>query len=335
MQKPVWRKWMLLLMVIFCSAQAMASEGWNTYKSRFLQADGRITDTANKNISHTEGQGYAMLLAVHYDDRATFDRLWQWTNGHLRNKDNGLFFWRYDPSAADPVADKNNASDGDVLVAWALQRAAEKWQRPIYQQQSDAIQKAIVAHDVIRYAEHTVILPGTQGFNKTSYIVLNPSYFLFPAWQDFAKRSHLRVWTTLINDGFDLLGKMHFGNSGLPLDWVAMNADGSLAPATAWPSRFSYDAIRIPLYTWWYDPQSLRLVPFQAFWQHYPRQSTPAWIDVVSNTPATYNMDGGLQAIRDLTMGETTYLSDQLPADVNYFSASLQLLTWMAYEEQR
>lgn len=335
MQKWIRHKWVALMMIMLCSAQAAASEGWETYKSRFLQADGRIIDTANKNVSHTEGQGYAMLLAVHYSDRATFGKLWQWTNTTLRDKQNGLFIWRYNPAAANPTGDKNNASDGDILVAWALQRAAEKWQNPAYQQQSDAIQKAIIAHDVIRYAGRTVMLPGAQGFNKTSYVVLNPSYFLFPAFQAFAKRSHLQVWTTLINDSFAMLSDMRFGTSGLPLDWVAMNADGSMAPATGWPPRFSYDAIRVPLYIAWYDAQSLRLVPFQAFWQHYPRQATPAWFDVLSNTPAGYNMNGGLLAVRDLTMGETTYINDRLPADSDYYSASLQLLANMAYEESR
>ena len=30
--------------------------------------------------------------------------------------------------APDPIADKNNASDGDTLIAWALLRAQKQWQ---------------------------------------------------------------------------------------------------------------------------------------------------------------------------------------------------------------
>ena len=100
-----WRQWMLCFMVIFFSAQA-AADGWSSYKSRFMSSDGRISDTANNNVSHTEGQGYGMLLAVAYNDRATFDLLWQWTRTHLRNPQNDLFYWRYTPGAADPIADK-------------------------------------------------------------------------------------------------------------------------------------------------------------------------------------------------------------------------------------
>jgi len=324
---------MLGFMMICFSAHA-AADGWSTYKSRFMSSEGRIIDTANNNVSHTEGQGYGMLLAVANNDRATFDLLWQWTQTHLHNAQNDLFYWRYTPDAADPVADKNDASDGDVLIAWALQRAAQKWGGD-YQQASDRIQRAVVKHTVINYAGHKVMLPGVQGFNKTSYVVLNPSYFLFAAWREFAQHSHLRVWSELIDDGMTLLGNMQFGKTGLPLDWVALNADGSMAPAVGYSNRFSYDAIRVPLNIWWYDPQSLRLVPFQRVWQGYARQTTPAWFDVLANTSAPYNLDGGLLAVRDLTLNETASLSDRLAPEQNYFSASLQLLTWLAYQEKR
>jgi len=334
--KLVWRHWLMMILLGMFSVQAAANDGWSSYKSRFMAADGRIKDTANNNVSHTEGQGFAMLLAVDNNDRQSFDRLWQWTRSHLSNAQNGLFYWRYNPDASDPIVDKNNASDGDVLIAWALLRAGEKWNVADYLKQSDKIQRSIVSRNVTTFGGYSVMLPGAQGFNKTSYVVLNPSYFLFPAWRDFARRSHLKVWNQLIEDGFTLLGKMNnFGRSALPLDWVALNADGSMAPAIAWPPRFSYDAIRIPLYIWWYDPQSLRLVPFQHFWAGYSRLQTPAWINVSNNEAAPYNMDGGLLAVRDLTMGDTAQLSSSLDAQENYYSASLRLLVWSAWQSRQ
>lgn len=329
----LFRAGMFLLALVLGCAQASASDGWSSFKTRFMTADGRIQDTGNKNVSHTEGQGYAMLMAVWYNDRSGFDALWQWTQKALANPQNGLFYWRYTPSAGGVVAaDKNNASDGDVLIAWALQLAGEKWQVTDYLKASDAIQRAIVDHNVIEFGGHTVMLPGAQGFNKNSYVILNPSYFLFPAWRDFARRSHLQVWKQLIDDGKDLLAQMRFGDSDLPVDWVALNADGTLAPATAWAPRFSYDAIRVPLYLYWYDPQSLLLVPYQHFWMNFQRAQTPAWIDVLSNAKAPYAMTGGLLAVRDLTMDDSGYLNDQLAASEDYYSSSLHLLVWLAYK---
>ena len=65
---------------------AWADTAWESYKSRFMMPDGRIIDTGNGNVSHTEGQGFAMLLAVANNDRPAFDKLWQWTDKTLRKK---------------------------------------------------------------------------------------------------------------------------------------------------------------------------------------------------------------------------------------------------------
>ncbi|MCW1875802.1 glycosyl hydrolase family 8 [Erwinia sp. INIA-01] len=324
----------MLVMALGCT-QAFAADGWGSFKTRFMTSDGRIQDTGNKNVSHTEGQGYAMLMAVQYNDRTSFDKLWNWTQNTLKNPNNGLFYWRYIPTQADPVADKNNASDGDVLIAWALQQAGEKWHVQAYLKASDAIQRAILAQNVIPFGGYTVMLPGAQGFNKNSYVILNPSYFVFPAWRDFARRSHLQVWNQLISDGMELLAQMRFGDTNLPLDWVALNADGTFAPAAAWPPRFSYDAIRIPLYLHWYDAQNPQLVPFQRFWGDFQRLQTPAWIDVLSGEKAPYNMAGGLLSVRDLTLNETGYLNDALSSNEDYYSSSLHLLTWLAFLQQQ
>ncbi|WP_192458578.1 glycosyl hydrolase family 8 [Musicola keenii] len=329
MIKPVWRVGMVLLMMWFSMA-ASAASGWDSYKSRFMTQDGRILDTGNKNISHTEGQGFAMLMAVYFNDRSAFDGLWTWTQTHLQDNKSGLFYWRYNPMESNPVMDRNNAADGDVLIAWALLKAGEKWQENRYLLASDVIQKAILARNVVQFAGRTVMLPGASGFNKNSYVILNPSYFLFPAWQDFARHSHLQAWRQLIDDGLALLGEMRFGKVELPVDWVALNADGTMAPATNWPPRFSYDAIRIPLYLYWYDAKTLALVPFQLYWRNYSRLNTPAWIDVLNNNTAPYSMRDGLLAIRDLTMGSPGDIPASLNASEDYYSSSLHLLAYIA-----
>jgi endoglucanase len=50
---------------------------WDQYRSRFITADGRVIDKDNdpKGVTHTEGQGYGMLLAEAAGDRDRFDRV--------------------------------------------------------------------------------------------------------------------------------------------------------------------------------------------------------------------------------------------------------------------
>src|ERR1043165_7962149 len=88
---------------------------WWLYKSEFLDG-GRIIDRSNGNITHSEGQGYGMLLAVAADDRDTFGALWNWTEKELYIRGDSLAAWKWDPEASPHVSDPNNASDGDLLI---------------------------------------------------------------------------------------------------------------------------------------------------------------------------------------------------------------------------
>ncbi len=54
-----------LVAVIVTTVVMLVPVAWadtaGSYKARFMMPDGRIIDTANGNVSHTEGQGFAML----------------------------------------------------------------------------------------------------------------------------------------------------------------------------------------------------------------------------------------------------------------------------------
>lgn len=309
---------------------AWAGADWAQFKARFMMADGRIVDTGNNNVSHTEGQGYAMLFALADNDRAGFDKIWQWTRANLKNADNGLFYWRFNPVDPDPVADKNNASDGDTLIAWALLKAGEQWQERRYIEASDQITRALLKHTVISFAGRQVMLPGAKGFHMNSYVNINPSYFVFPAWRDFARHSHLAAWRQLIDDGYALLSKMGWGDANLPADWVSLRTDGSMKPAPQWPARSSYDAIRIPLYVAWDSPDGASLAPWRNWWRKFSRSQTPAWVNVNTNETAPYNMQGGLLAVRDFTQGELSEAATRVEPSDDYYSATLKLLCALA-----
>ena len=111
-------------------AAAVASDQaqWLEFRQRFITADGRVVDTGNRNVSHSEGQGYGMLLAEAFDDRPTFNRLLGWTRATLLRPE-GLHAWRFKPGGIG-VDDNNNATDGDLYIGWALLRAAQRWDTP-------------------------------------------------------------------------------------------------------------------------------------------------------------------------------------------------------------
>lgn len=309
------------------------SENWRLYKQNFI-SQGRVIDNGNQQISHSEGQGYGMLLAEINNDRATFDELWAWTQKNLYREDTGLFAWRYNPEQHQE-SDRNDATDGDLLIGWALLRAGKRWDNADYISASEKIQGALLSKAVVTWGGKTVMLPGTFGFQHKEFINLNPSYFIFPAWQDFYTHSHRAKWKTLITDGLSLLDTMRFGTHKLPTDWVMMNKKGEVAPATDWPARFSFDAVRIPLYLNWYQRNLAQNAIFKAYWSTQPSLNTPAWVDVTSNDVAEYPLPPGMMAVRNFSVGNQYNAGGFLTAQEDYFSSSLKLLTYAAEQEAK
>ena len=94
---------LIALLAAFCATTASAAsgptgllkDGWRQYKDRFVTSEGRVVDNANGDISHSEGQGYVMLIAERLEDRPAFEAVWQWTKSNLFVRGDGLAAWRW------------------------------------------------------------------------------------------------------------------------------------------------------------------------------------------------------------------------------------------------
>jgi len=311
---------------------------WSKYRARFITADGRVLDTGNQHVSHTEGQGWAMLFAEASGDRAAFDTVWHWTRQNLQHREGALFAWRWNPAEEKPIADKNNATDGDILIAWALVRASRHWNDPDHTRAARRILCEIRAKLLHRAAKRLVLLPGHDGFrNEDGTTVVNPSYYIFPALKDFARIMPAPEWPRLRRDGLALLSEARFGRWGLPPDWVAFDGSGKVAPASKFPARFGFDAIRIPLYLIWArEATPERLASFLDFWNGFGTEPIPAWTDLNDNSLAPYPAGNGFHAIVELARSYDDPQAAALPAigdKDEYYSASLTLLAHLVRRE--
>lgn len=315
---------------------------WELFKRRFIAGEGRVVDTGNGGVSHTEGQGWGMLCAVAFDDPTTFDLLHNWTARTLRRRGDRLHSWRYVPNSPIPVSDPNNATDGDLFIASALWRAAWRWGRPDLEHAAQAIARDILALLVREVGSRTVLLPGAFGFETASLVTINPSYYVFPAMEEMAALAPSPVWARLIDDGTAMLTEGRFGKWQLPPDWLRMDrASGALAPHPNWPARFSYDAIRVPLWLAWsgQSPQTLQR-SFSDYWALY-QPAPPAWIDLNTNAQAHYPAPPGVLAIGRTAAalsqsGNKRPQSVQFPsirASPDYYSAALTMLSRCAWQE--
>lgn len=306
-----------------------STDAWQFYKERFIMPEGRVVDTGNHDISHSEGQGWSMILALANDDRASFERIWDWTRSNLAREDVRLFSWRYDPHVRPHVSDLNNATDGDLFIAWALHLAGQRWDDNNYLVASRAIRNAIAERLVHTLSGYTVLLPGLQGFVGDGHIDLNLSYWFMPALVDFAAMEPEGRWQALIDDGRRLLEDARFGSEALPVDWIRLYQSGVVEPSPDFPPRFSYDAVRIPLYFSWVgfgsDPA---LDGVRAFWGL--ESHAPAWIDVKTGAIAPYAISAGTESVRALLNGRPDLMPAGPTENDDYYSASLVLLAKLA-----
>jgi endoglucanase len=313
-----------------------APELWAAYKARFVTEAGRVVDTANGGISHSESQGYAMLFAVAANDRVAFDRIWGWTRANLLVRDDQLLAWRWEPNARPAVADMNNAADGDILVAWALTEAAEFWRDTSYRIAARRIAVEVGRKLVVLGGKDgPLLLPAVAGFAKEDRPdgpVINLSYWVFPAFERLSIVAPEVDWSGLTQSGLVLLKAARFGPAGLPADWISAR-DGALAPASGFPRVFSYNAIRIPLYMAMAGVgDRAHYAPFVALWTKNP---LPAQVDLDSGARGAAFDEIGYRRIADLVLCATA--KTPLPGDFfspgrneNYYPATMQMLAAIA-----
>lgn len=227
----------------------VSAEDWQKYKAKFLDAGGRIIDDGNGGISHSEGQGYGLLLALLAESAADFELIWSFTRRELLLRDDGLAAWKWSPSEKPHVIDINNATDGDILIAYALTLAGERWKRKDYLAAAAKIAEAILEKTVTDYSGRTLLLPGVTGFSpndRDDGPVVNPSYWIFEAFPVLNRVAPSAKWKALGDGGQAMLDALQLGPRRMPADWVS--AKTRLKAAQGFPAEFGYNALRIPLY---------------------------------------------------------------------------------------
>lgn len=312
---------------------------WAAYKARYVTDQGRVIDTGNNMISHSEGQGYGMLIAVAANDRPTFDRIWNWTRANLMVRDDALLAWRWEPGKRPAVADMNDASDGDLLVAWALAEAGEFWNDMSYRAAGRRVAVEVARKTVLFKTKlGAILLPAVSGFHendRTDGPIVNLSYYIFPAFSRLKLVAPEVDWGGLTQTGLNLLDLTRTQAEALPPEWMSLK-DWSYKPAEGFPPQFSYNAVRVPLYLAWAGiGERDQYEPFMALVRK--TRGALAIVDVTNGVEIGKFGDAGIGAIGALVacVAEGSKAPQQLfmlsPSD-NYYPATLQMLSLIAMQ---
>lgn len=237
--------------------QNYMKKGWAGFKSNFITNTGRVKRIEDNNDTVSEGQAYAMILAVNMDDKVTFDKCFTWTEQNLSRTLSGsipyggpdnLLAWHWQVSGNIQGDGWNAAADADGDYAKALLMAYEKWGQLNYLTKAIAVINDILAKEVYQPTNLPVgsdflfLKPGNWGeaniFGQQG-IYINPSYFS-PGWyRHFNTYVPDGRWQKLIDGCYYIIGSASAstldpdtnqavaGVSLLP-DWAFVNDSGAI-----------------------------------------------------------------------------------------------------------
>ncbi len=314
---------------------------WQAWKDAFLASDGRVIDTLQDQASHSEGQGYGMVLATYFDDADAFRRMFQWTERTLAIRPDPLLAWRWLPGQANPIPDRNNASDGDLFYAWALVRAAAIFGERSYLRRAQEIADALAESCIVGMPgnpDRKVLLPAVHGFSHDGRLTINPSYYMPLAMRELAVATGVSTLATCAQMGETLLDAL--AREGLVPDWVDITAQG-MVPSEMMPANTGYEAVRVPLFLIWSRLESHMAVRRMA--THYERHlkpdgGVPMVIEPMSGVVLETSDDPGYRAVAGLTIcSSARELGAAIPpftSDQPYYPATLQLFAMIAVQEK-
>jgi cellulose synthase (UDP-forming) len=199
----------------------------HSFLTTYAAPDGRVIRRDQGGDTVSEGQAYAMLLAVAMDDKSRFDSIWRWTRNHLEQPD-GLLASRW---SGGRVVSARPAADADLDAAQALVLASERFGRSSYRDQGVRIARAVLDTETAPSPASSDALVLVAGPWARSPVVVNPSYFSPRAYADLAQADPDLRWRLLVSSSRSLVSQLTGAGQGLSPDWATIG--GPLPGATA------------------------------------------------------------------------------------------------------
>jgi endoglucanase len=250
-----WLGWILCFWMTGAHALGSAPEHWaqwDIFVARFIQADGRVIDLTFDRKSTSEGQAYALFLALVNNQRNEFDTILKWTSNNLAAGQLGAqlpaWLWGLRDDGSWGVKDRSSASDADLWLAYSLLEAGRLWGVASYRDTGRQLLALIAHREVVSLGTMgPVLLPGPNGFTlEGGRLRLDPSYLPGFMFRYLAVADPSGPWQSVWESYLRMAPEAF--RSGVAPDLFVVDASGRVMPDTQADPIGSYDAIRV--YLW-------------------------------------------------------------------------------------
>lgn len=227
-------------------SHAAAAHAATTHARAFLDdhvsEEGRVVRHGEGGDTVSEGQAWALVLAVALGDEERATSIVEWTETHLA-RDDGMLAWRWDQGR---TVDTEPASDADLAYAWALSRGAETFGRDDWRTRADELVTQLASSSVIPTDDGPLLTAGPWARDRSPAVV-NPSY-LWDAPLAWAEEANEALHGTRAAAGA-LLRRLVHDDTPLVPDWVTVDGQGTVdaigGPSDQGaPPRHGLDAVR-------------------------------------------------------------------------------------------
>lgn len=219
-----------------------------------------ISDVKNKDV-RTEGMSYGLMIAVQFDRKDIFDKLWRWAKQYMQLKEGpmkGYFRWSCRIDGTSNA--KGPASDGELYFITSLIFASNRWGNDTgidYLAEAQAILDACQPRES-NGRTLALIDPKTDLISFVPGIPFtDPSYHIpafYEVWARYANDGRSAYWQECARKSREYLHKSINPQTGLNPDYN--NFDGSLLNSKqVIGDAFRYDSWRVPMniamdYSW-------------------------------------------------------------------------------------
>ena len=215
---------------------------------------GYITDIKNHDV-RTEGMSYGMMIAVQFNRKDIFDRIWRWSKKYMQHQNGpreGYFAWSCKTDGTQNS--EGSASDGELYYITSLIFASNKWGDDTginYRKEAQKILTCAFSKD------------GEEGvmplINKDNYLITftpdkfgsrftDPSYHIpafYEVWSRWAYDGRTDFWRQAATAAREYLHKVVNDKTGLNPDMS--NYDGTSMNFNRFGgNNFRYDSWRVP-----------------------------------------------------------------------------------------